>query len=146
MALSVFGPTDLRWEETQTELVMTLGTQVDAHAAARKAVAVIASSRPAASQPAARADEMRLQAHLLRDIFGNPFRPVVLNTSGLTASTRALANTIYEERRFLDLPKLARALKQDVGCADQDLHDHCQWPIPHVRGCWVVDLVLKCPR
>ena len=42
----------------------------------------------------------------------------------------------------LPLSQLHEALKQDGACTDRDLRDHCRWPIPHVRGCWVVDLVL----
>jgi hypothetical protein len=78
----------------------------------------------------------------LRDIFGNPFRPVQLDTARLTAKKRSLAEAIYEEGRFAMLPLLAKALKKETGCANRDLLDHSQWPIQHVRGCWVVDSVL----
>jgi hypothetical protein len=36
---------------------------------------------------------------------------------------------------------LADAL-QDAGCDNADILGHCRGPGPHVRGCWVVDLVL----
>jgi hypothetical protein len=36
---------------------------------------------------------------------------------------------------------LADAL-EDVGCADAKLMSHLRGPGPHVRGCWVLDLVL----
>ncbi len=36
---------------------------------------------------------------------------------------------------------LADAL-QDAGCENADILTHCRGPGPHVRGCWVVDLVL----
>ena len=39
------------------------------------------------------------------------------------------------------MPILADAL-QDAGCDSADILDHCRGPGPHVRGCWVVDLVL----
>jgi hypothetical protein len=52
-----------------------------------------------------------------------------------------LAQSIYDERRFTDLPILADAL-EDAGCADADILAHCRGPGPHVRGCWVVDLLL----
>ncbi|MBP3957883.1 hypothetical protein J8F10_21730 [Gemmata sp. G18] len=39
------------------------------------------------------------------------------------------------------MPILADAL-QDAGCDRTDVLDHCRGPEPHVRGCWVVDLVL----
>src|SRR5262249_35541177 len=38
------------------------------------------------------------QSELLRDIFGNPFRPVVLSPSWRTSTLVALAETIYDER------------------------------------------------
>mgnify|MGYP000107719138 CR=1 FL=1 len=31
---------------------------------------------------------------------------------------------------------------QEAGCEDGELLAHCRGPGPHVRGCWVVDLVL----
>ncbi len=37
---------------------------------------------------------------------------------------------------------LADAL-QDAGCENTDVLNHCRGPGPHVRGCWVVDLVLS---
>lgn len=54
---------------------------------------------------------------------------------------RGLAAAAYEERAFDHLPLLADAL-MDAGCADDDLLGHCRAAGPHVRGCWVVDLVL----
>jgi hypothetical protein len=52
-----------------------------------------------------------------------------------------LAQVIYDERRFTDLPILADAL-EEAGCTNSDVLDHCRGPGPHVRGCWVVDLLL----
>jgi hypothetical protein len=42
---------------------------------------------------------------------------------------------------FDRMPILADAL-QDDGCEDTDILAHCRGAGPHVRGCWVVDLVL----
>jgi hypothetical protein len=39
------------------------------------------------------------------------------------------------------MPELADALAE-AGCSNQDILSHCRGPGPHVRGCWVVDLVL----
>jgi hypothetical protein len=115
-------------------------------------------------------DRERLtQAHLLRDIFGNPFRPVAIERAWLTADVVKLAETIYVERTFDRLPILAEALEQ-AGCRDQEILSHCReprpsfqptesirsnwWPwrrraqavpaapVAHVRGCWVLDLIL----
>jgi hypothetical protein len=46
------------------------------------------------------------------------------------------------ERRFHDLPVLVDAL-QVAGCTDADILDHCRQPGEHIRGCWVVDLLLS---
>jgi len=89
--------------------------------------------------------EQTAQADLLRDIVGNPFRPlplldpVILRWNGGTVVK--LAQVIYDERRFGDMPVLADAL-EEAGCTDADILDHCRQPGEHVRGCWVVDLIL----
>jgi hypothetical protein len=78
---------------------------------------------------------------LLRDIFGNPFRPVTGDPFSLTLTVRTLAEGIYADHGFDRLPILADAL-QDGGCVNADILTHCRGDGPHVRGCWVVDLVL----
>ena len=80
-------------------------------------------------------------AAAVRDIFGNPFRPVVFDKSWRTSSAIALAKTMYDARRFDAMPILSDAL-QDEGCEDAEILGHCRNPGAHVRGCWVVDLVL----
>ena len=80
-------------------------------------------------------------AELLRDIFGNPVRPVALDPAWLSSDVVALARGIYDERAFDRMPILADAL-QDAGCTNDDILSHCRGDGPHVRGCWVVDLVL----
>jgi hypothetical protein len=81
------------------------------------------------------------RSDLIRDIFGNPFRPVSVDPAWLTSTVVALASGIYAERAFNRLPILADAL-QDAGCDNEDVLHHCRGTAPHVRGCWVVDLVL----
>jgi len=79
---------------------------------------------------------------LFRDIFGPlPFRRSVLLPAWLTANVTNLAQAIYTDRAFDRLPILADAL-EDAGCTNRDILDHCRQPGEHVRGCWVVDLVL----
>jgi len=85
--------------------------------------------------------ESEVQCHLLRDIFGNLFRPGKLARTWLTANVAAISQMIYDDRHFSDLPILADAL-DDAGCHDADILAHCRQPGPHVRGCWVVDAVL----
>jgi len=78
---------------------------------------------------------------LIRDVFGNPFRPVVVAPEWLTPDVLAIAAGIYSERAFDRMPILADAL-QDAGCDSSDILNHCRQPGEHVRGCWVVDLIL----
>jgi hypothetical protein len=81
------------------------------------------------------------QCGILRDIFGNPFRAVAAGASWLTSTVVALADGIYQERAFDRLPILADAL-QDADCDNEEILNHCRQPGEHVRGCWVVDLLL----
>jgi hypothetical protein len=80
-------------------------------------------------------------ATVLRDVFGNPFRPVAFDPAWQTDIALSLARQMYESRDFSAMPILADAL-QDAGCDNDDVLNHCRGPGPHVRGCWAVDLVL----
>jgi hypothetical protein len=90
--------------------------------------------------------ELEYQANLLRCVFGNPFRPITMNPAWKVlawndGTVRKIAQSIYEERAFDRLPILADALT-DAGCDHADLLNHCRSEGPHVKGCWVVDLLL----
>jgi hypothetical protein len=87
------------------------------------------------------AREQRAQVSLIRDIFGNPFRPVAFNPSWRTDTVLTLARQMYASREFGAMPILADAL-QDAGCDNDDVLNHCRGAGPHVRGCWVIDLAL----
>jgi hypothetical protein len=78
---------------------------------------------------------------LLRDIFGNTIRPVAFDPTWRTSTVVALARQMYDSRDFALMPILADAL-QDAGCEHEEVLAHCRGGGPHVRGCWVVDLVL----
>ena len=78
---------------------------------------------------------------LLRDIYGNTPRAVSLDPRWRTETVRSLARVMYKTRDFTAMPVLADAL-QEVGCDAAAVLDHCRGSRPHVRGCWVVDLVL----
>jgi hypothetical protein len=78
---------------------------------------------------------------LANDVVGNPFYPVALDPAWRTEAVVGLVAGIYADRAFDRLPVLADAL-EDAGCADADVLTHCRGPGPHVRGCWVVDLLL----
>lgn len=81
------------------------------------------------------------EAILLRDIFGNPIRYVTIDPSWRTSTVTALTQAIYADRASDLMPILADAL-EDAGCTHQAILGHCRGPGPHVRGCWVVDLIL----
>jgi hypothetical protein len=85
--------------------------------------------------------ERAVQAGVLRDLFGNPFRPVAFDPRWRTADVTGLARAIYADRAFGRLPLLADAL-MDAGCDNEDILAHCRSDGPHARGCWVVDLAL----
>jgi hypothetical protein len=79
------------------------------------------------------------------DMAGNADRATAVQSRWLAwnhGTIPAIARGIYEERAFHDLPILADAL-EDAGCTSRDILDHCRGPRPHVRGCWVVDLLLE---
>jgi hypothetical protein len=102
-------------------------------------------SKPGRARTTAEMEERRHQCEILRCTFGNPFRPVTLDTALLRWKQGMgvqLAQAIYEERRFQDLPVLADAL-EDGGCTNTDLLSHFRGPGPHVLGCWGLDAVLK---
>jgi hypothetical protein len=80
----------------------------------------------------------------MRDLFGNPFRPPVIDPGApwlQDAVVRKLAQTQYDERAFDHFPVFADALEV-AGCTDRAILDHCRQPGQHVRGCWLLDLVL----
>jgi hypothetical protein len=81
---------------------------------------------------------------LIRDIFQNLFRPVAVDPSWLAwndGTVVKLAQAIYDDRAFDRLPILADAL-EEAGCDNADILAHCRQTGEHVRGCWVVDLIL----
>ena len=91
------------------------------------------------------AAEMQAQAALIRDLSGPMlFRRVIFLPRWLSWHDRlivSMARQMYDSRDFADMPILADAL-EEAGCTDQDILAHCRSGGEHVRGCWVVDLVL----
>src|SRR5262249_39116367 len=86
-------------------------------------------ARQGAFEIAAR-EEFPAQAVLIRDSFGNPFRPVALDPAWRTSTVAALATAAYEERILpagtLDpdrLAVLADAL-EDAACDNSDILSH----------------------
>jgi len=116
----------------------------DIHMAAAQAISVweypyyVAADVLRLMQPLFGRDD---QANLLLCVFGLPHYTSQANPEWLTSTVVALARGVYEDRGFDRLPILADAL-QDAGCENEDILTHCRGEGPHVRGCWVVDLLL----
>jgi hypothetical protein len=101
---------------------------------------------------AARREFRNWQRATLRDLFGPlPFRPVPADPAWLAWHRGApvtLARAVYEERELpsghLGAARLAvlADMLEEAGCADPDILGHLRGPGEHVRGCWVVDLLL----
>jgi hypothetical protein len=92
----------------------------------------------------ARSRHEQFQCDLLRDIFGDPFSSSSVDAVWLTwngGTVPKLAQVIYDIRTFERQPILADAL-EEAGCADAAILGHLRGPGPHVRGCWVLDLLL----
>jgi hypothetical protein len=83
-----------------------------------------------------------VQPLLLRDIFGNPFRQRRFDARWRTSDVLGLARAIYDDRAFKRMPILADAL-MDAGCENEEIIGHCRGNGPHVRGCWLLDLILE---
>jgi len=83
-----------------------------------------------------------LQADYLRDIFPPPGYTPNRDQAWITSTAIALSRQMDETGDFSTVPILADAL-QDAGCEDQTILNCCRMPShTHVRGNWVVDLIL----
>ncbi len=127
-----------------------------AHEAAREAAWAVAHqdylTSGVAHEDYLTSPERPAQCVLLRDIYGDPFRPLPpLSPSRLTwhgGIILQLAQAAYEDR---DLPEgtlkasrlavLADAL-EEAGSSDTELLGHLRGNGPHVRGCFALDAVL----
>ncbi|MBL8800300.1 MAG: NADAR family protein [Planctomycetia bacterium] len=87
--------------------------------------------------------EAASQCDLLREIFGSqPTRtPVLATTPRASDRSLQLAESIYREGRFSDLPALADMLEAD-GYPRPDVVQHLRDAASHLRGCWALDFVL----
>jgi hypothetical protein len=118
------------------------------HAARTAARAAAEDARTAAL----RAAEVAADAELLREHFGNPFRPFTLSRDVLSWQDKTivrLAQAAYDDRSLpsgtLDntrLAILADAL-DEAGCADEQILTHLRGGGAHYRGCFVVDALLS---
>jgi hypothetical protein len=87
---------------------------------------------------------MEARCGMVREVVGNPFRPVAADPSWLAwngGCVVRLARAILDGERFDNLPVLADAL-EEAGCTDPDVLAHCRGGGEHVRGCWVLGLLV----
>jgi hypothetical protein len=135
-----------RWVRGHQPALVVLGERFGV----QQAQAIVSQYAPYLSElpsAAVAAAVLRPLADILRDIFGNPFRPVALDPAWLTwnnATVPAIARHVYDDRAYHDMPILADAL-EDAGCTDPSILNHCRGNRLHVRGCWVIDLLLGNP-
>jgi hypothetical protein len=93
-------------------------------------------------------DALRIQARILRDLTGHLYHDAAIDPGSLRGqggvTPRQLAQVIYDDGAFHELPVLADVL-EECGCTDAVVLDHCRRPGIHARGCWVVDWLLEHP-
>lgn len=138
----------------QAAAATVVATAAEAAAQAREAMRQQAE-RSAAYEAAPGEDEAAVvaqaaaaegwaQCELLRELFGNPFRPPVIQPDWLdiqAGAARSVLRLIDDEQRFNELPYLADALL-DAGCTDEALLRHLRRIGGHCRGCWAIDALL----
>jgi hypothetical protein len=130
-----------RPEHSAAEAVVQAASRI---ATAHLTAAQNSAALTATAAAAVRRGEKKAQRDLLRDLFGNPFRPTKVQPAWGEWNGGTLvqmAQVIYDEHRFGDLPILADAL-EEAGCADRAILAHCRSGGEHARGCWVVDQLL----
>ncbi len=97
----------------------------------------------------------RVQSDIIRDVFGNPFYPPPLTLSyekqdeverwlaRNDGTASKLVAAMEDDHQYDQIPILADAL-EEAGCDDVEILDHCRNGKIHVRGCWVVRMLLEC--
>jgi hypothetical protein len=87
-------------------------------------------------------EQFASQCDILRDLFGPlPYRAVALSPAWLTPEIIDLARNIYDGGSIDRLATVGKELR-DAGCTNVAILAHCRRKDGHVRGCWVIDLLL----
>jgi hypothetical protein len=112
-----------------------------AYNAMREAAQAANVADPDSCDPA----ELQHQADLLRCLFGtHPFQRKLIDSTWLdwdVGTVVQIARAVHEQDAFDRMPILGDAL-EEAGCTDLDILGHCRGVGPHIRGCWVVNLIL----
>jgi hypothetical protein len=89
-----------------------------------------------------REDVDQLYCDQVRDLVGNPFRPVIFLPEWRSEAARGLVIGIQQEEAFDRLPILADAL-QEADCENAAVLSHCRVQRIHTPGCWVLSHILE---
>jgi hypothetical protein len=119
------------------------------YASSNASLAIAAIKNPGAASSdrefnSSRVAEERVQTDLLRDIFDYLLLQTNIDSAWLAwhnGKVPNIAQAIYDEHGFSRLPILADDL-EEAGCDNAEVLAHLRGPGPHVRGCWVLDLLL----
>jgi hypothetical protein len=131
-------------DDTSADVASVLGANAVAHERTRNVQTIVGWDD-------AWEDERVLHARLLRDLSGNPFRPVSIDPAWLAwhgGAVRELARVVYEEWELptghLDAGRLAvlADMLEEAGCTHAQLLGHLRSAGPHARGCHAVDAIL----
>lgn len=91
-----------------------------------------------------RRQESALLADHLRDIIRNPYTLGWVDPDWKRWNDETIvrfATSIHQTGCYEEMPIFGDAL-EEAGCDDEQILDHCRADQEHVRGCWVIDLVL----
>jgi hypothetical protein len=111
---------------------------------AARAAATEAREQVRRESRSAEAEEARRQAGFLRDILGHPvdnMRTGPAQRLGLDPTVREIAEALYDGGPQEDMVALAEELERRGGVS-LDILEHCRPDTIHIRGCWLLDLLL----
>jgi hypothetical protein len=149
----IISPEPSDWNAASEAAGFVIGSLMARNAASEAAGfaigSIMATVRPVPKEVSLRELQQRAlnaerdaQLLILRDVFNNACQHVVLDPACKTPTVVQLARSLYEERRFEDMPVLADAL-EEAGCTNAEVLNHCRSGGDHVRGCWALDLILE---
>jgi hypothetical protein len=83
------------------------------------------------------------------DLFRDVFEPCGVSRVSFLHDWRSsnvleLSRQMYAANEFSRMPILHDML-MDAGCGAEAVLEHCKSPCGHVRGCWVLDMILRKP-
>jgi len=99
------------------------------------------ASRNDATIKVSRTRHNEIARRLLSEVFEPEREQIEFDPRWRTSDVVDVARGIYEDRAFERMPILADAL-MDAGCENSEIIAHCRGSGPHVRGCWLMDMIL----